>query len=345
MVMTQIGLGIVAFAKVISTASPAFMAAIVAVLSAMIDAIVTLAPKIMTALATLLQKMLSTLAAALPSLINSGVQIIMAILTGIKNNIAKIAELAVTIIANFINGVAAGLPRIIESGVNLILSFINGLTNAINAHSAELGTAGGKLAVAIVQGMVNGIRAGVGQIASAARDAASSALDAAKSFLGINSPSKEFELVGKYSTQGFANGLTVYSKISDTAAENMGASAMNALKMSLSSMNSIISGDTTITPAIRPVLDLTDVKQNAGLIEKLLAAKPLYVSTSTEQATAASSGYQNTQDLITQSSANSQNGSYVFNQYNTSPVALSEIEIYRQTNNQLSAAKGVVATA
>lgn len=35
------------------------------------------------------------------------------------------------------------------------------------------------------------------------------------------------------------------------------------------------------------------------------------------------------------------NTSYTFNQYNTSPKALSRLEIYRQTKNQLNFAKGV----
>jgi hypothetical protein len=34
-----------------------------------------------------------------------------------------------------------------------------------------------------------------------------------------------------------------------------------------------------------------------------------------------------------------------FNQYNNSPKALSDIDIYRQTNNQISKAKGVLVYA
>lgn len=341
MAMTQIGLGIIAFAKVISTAGPAFFNALVTVLSSLIDAISTVTPKIITALVQLLQYLLTTLANALPSLIAAGVKIIMAILTGIANNIGKMAQKAMEIVANFINGVAAGLPKIIEAGVNLILSFINGITNAINQHSGEMGAAGGRLAVAIVSGMVNGIRAGIGQVVSAARNLAQSALDSAMDALHIGSPSKDFENIGRYSCEGFANGLDAYSKLSIAAAEEVGTDALNSLKMSLSGINSLVNSGIDMAPTIRPVLDLTDVQKNAGILTKLLATNPVYVGTTYDKATSASAGYNDNQTAVTSTLDETQNN-LTFIQNITSPKAVSTAEVYRQTNNQISVAKGAL---
>jgi hypothetical protein len=60
----------------------------------------------------------------------------------------------------------------------------------------------------MIQGLANGISAAIGWVTSAARRVASAAVAAAKSALGIHSPSTVFaEEVGKPSAQGIAEGL------------------------------------------------------------------------------------------------------------------------------------------
>jgi hypothetical protein len=206
-VMKQIGLGLVAFAGVIAAAGPAIMAAMVAVLEAIIGAINRLTPKIIDMLLNLMSKMLSAMLKYVPNMVETGMKLITAVLEGIGRNIGKLVDAATTAAVNFLSGVSRNLPRIIQSGVDLILAFINGVTRAIDSNSEALGAAGGRLAVAIVRGMVKGLASGAGEIASAARRVASSALDAAKNALGIHSPSKEFEKIGNFVNDGFRQGL------------------------------------------------------------------------------------------------------------------------------------------
>jgi phage-related protein len=59
----------------------------------------------------------------------------------------------------------------------------------------------------MMSGLVNGIYAGWSWVVNAASSVARSALNAAKSFLGIASPSKEFAKVGKFTMEGFAQGI------------------------------------------------------------------------------------------------------------------------------------------
>lgn len=207
MVMQQIGLGIIAFAQVISTAGPAITQAIVTVLNALINAIIMLTPKIINTLFVMLTLFLNKITSFVPKLVDAGMKMIKGILKGIADNIGDIVDEAARIITNFIDGIARNLPKIIESGVNLIISFIEGLTKAINENSARLGEAGGDLAVALIQGMVNGITSGAGRVVSAAANMAQSAWEAAKAKLGIHSPSKKFMELGKYVNQGFIKGL------------------------------------------------------------------------------------------------------------------------------------------
>lgn len=206
-VMAGIGQGIVAFAKTLATAAPAMFKSMSIVISSMLDAIVKLAPKIIGSLVTLIADFLSRLAQATPRLVSAGFRMLQGLLTGIANNIGKVVTTATTIIVNFLNGISRNQGRIVDSGVKLIISFINGMASAIRGNSAALGKAGANLATAIIQGMAQGLAAGVQQIAQQAANVAKSALNAAKGALGIHSPSKEFEKIGKFVNEGFIKGL------------------------------------------------------------------------------------------------------------------------------------------
>lgn len=66
----------------------------------------------------------------------------------------------------------------------------------------------GAVGRAILEGIANGITAGLEIIKTAASNAAKAALDAAKGFLGIESPSKLFADVGANISAGMAEGIT-----------------------------------------------------------------------------------------------------------------------------------------
>lgn len=205
--MEEIGLGIVAFAKVIATAGPAIAEAMYTVMSSLISVIVRLTPQIITALLKMLTQFLQKMAAYVPKMVDAGLKMLTGILSGIAKNIGQVIDAATDVAVNFINGIARNLPKIIQAGFNLIIKFIKGLTDAINKNAETLGREGGKLATAIIKGMVKGLAAGVGEVVSAAKNVAKGALDGAMDLLGIHSPSKEFEKIGNYVNDGFRKGL------------------------------------------------------------------------------------------------------------------------------------------
>jgi tape measure domain-containing protein len=205
--MEGIGKGVVAFAKVIATAGPAIFQAMTAVMTAMLNAINKLAPKIVSTLLRMLTMLLQQLANYVPKMVVAGMKLITGVLNGIAQNIGKMIDAATKVIVAFLGGISKNLPKIIDAGVKLIISFVNGVSKAIDSHAKEMGAAGVRLALAIVKGMVKGIMGGIGVIKDAAKKVASAALDGAKDFLGIHSPSKEFEKVGNYVNDGFKKGL------------------------------------------------------------------------------------------------------------------------------------------
>ena len=206
-VMKQIGLGLIAFAEVIATAGPSITKAIVVVLESLISAIVRLTPKIIDALLKLLLTLLQKLQQYVPKMVDAGLKLITGILNGIANNIGKMAEAATKVITEFLRAMGKQIPKIVDAGFKMVIDVIKGVRKAVDTNAEALGREGGKLAVAIIKGMVKGIGAGLSEIKNAAMNVAKGALDSAKDFLGINSPSKEFEKIGKFVNDGFVKGL------------------------------------------------------------------------------------------------------------------------------------------
>ena len=339
-VVTALGDTVTAFAKAITKAAPAVTEAIVTVLMSILNAIIRLSPKIAQTLGVLLALMLSTIMKYAPKLADAGLKLLIALLTAISNNIGKVVKVATDVIVNFINAIAKNQPRIVDAGAKMIISFINGVADAIRNNSSALGAAGGNLAAAIIQGMASGLTAGIGEVASRAADVAKNALNAAKNALGINSPSKEFIEVGKNSDEGLALGLTKFATVVAKSADGVGKTAISSLQDSLSGISDVVTTDANFNPVIRPVLDLTDVEKKASDISKLLAANPMSLDTSFNKAKDASVGYANNLAAQQTIDAERAEGAQLnYTQINTSPKALNSVEIYRQTNNQLSTVK------
>lgn len=191
----------------------------------------------------------------------------------------------------------------------------------------------------IVDGMRYGVLSKASELAQAAAETAISALEAARDALGIESPSKEFAELGKWSMVGFAEGLKEYSHLGMSSAADMGMSAISTLKNIISAISDVINDNADIEPVIRPVLDLSDVEAGSLLINDLLSKnKGINVTSAIRNLpTFATSS----ESYGTNRSETPQEIKVSFVQNNYSPKALSRIEIYRQTKNQISTLRGL----
>lgn len=334
-VMAKVGEGIAAFARSIALAQPQIMNALVTVLLSIIQAIETLTPKIVQTMYKLLQMLLETIAKHLPAMIDAGVKILNGFLDGIARNIGSVVTKAVDVVVAFINAVKNNQGRVIQAGVDFIISYVNGLADAIRNNSARMGEAGANLASAMVEGMIRGLAAGAGRIASRARQIAQDALNAAKSALDIGSPSKEMFKMGEFFDQGFVNGLLSLSSEVKKTAGGVGRGALDAITDSLSEIKTAVDSDLNLTPSIVPVIDLSEVRKTPRDISRILnGMTPITFDTSRNSAQdiSESDAFDPTYDG---DDGDAQIG-VVYNQYNSSPKALSSAEIYRQTKNQLS---------
>lgn len=139
------------------------------------------------------------------SCINAVANIIRAITNAIKGN----WRAAWNDVKSAFSGIWRSLSGVVRGAFGGVISAIsNGMGKAINAVRSKansLWSAGKNF----VMGFVKGIRGAIGSAVSAAAHMAKSALKAAKSALGIHSPSRVMrDQVGYYVVAGFANGLT-----------------------------------------------------------------------------------------------------------------------------------------
>lgn len=195
----------------------------------------------------------------------------------------------------------------------------------------------------LMQGLIDGINAKGAEAIEAASAIAAAVIEIMKvTNFDEHSPSKVTDWMGKYLMIGLANGM--WSKAQDVydSANSVSQMALNSIRSTLSHVPDILDDEMDINPVITPVLDLSNLKTNAGIVHGLLA------SNSTYQASVASSKLAYKKD--NQNGGNSSNnGSGVttmsFTQNNYSPKALNRIEIYRQTKNQVNTIKKVVNNA
>jgi radical SAM superfamily enzyme with C-terminal helix-hairpin-helix motif len=94
-------------------------------------------------------------------------------------------------------------------------------------------------------------------------------------------------------------------------------------------------------PVITPILDLTLVRSQAAELGNLTNVTPITAAASYGQAALISAQQRTIQEEQVDSAPTG--ASVVFEQNNYSPESLSEIEIYRQTKNQLSQLKSALA--
>lgn len=345
-VARELGLAVIAFAQVIATAGPAILGAISAVLSSLLLAIIQNAPLFGQAFLVILQTVLTVLVNAIPMLVDAGLRLLIGFLQGIANNIGAVINAATNVVVGFLNGVANNLGRIIQSGVNLILAFLNGVADAIRNNGKAFGDAAWNIGTAIIDGIVGGLRAFGGHIWDALKGLATGALDKVKGLLGIHSPSRVFAEIGGYMAEGMAIGIDGGTDMVHASATNLGSTAINAMSKSIAGLGDLINSNVETNPTITPVLDLSGVQKDAANLSSMLTPQPLSVDASVSNAVNASAGYSANQVAAAEAAGAQQFvQNNTFNQTNNSPKALSSADIYRQTKNQISVAKGVLANA
>lgn len=231
--------------------------------------------------------------------------------------------------------------QLLEGGIDAI-NEVNTLTANLEKQAKTLGkkssTALYEAGVQTAEGLVKGIKARRSAVINEMEALANAMLAAMKKTLGIKSPSREFNRLGKFSVAGMVEGLKSSTSGVTKAASDIGDEALVSLRDSLSDISKVMLGEIDANPVITPVLDLSAVRKESAKMGALLDT-PLSLDGAYSTAKSASAAYRNNQATKIESSPAGSSSEFTFIQNNTSPKALSQAEIYRQTKNQLSVVK------
>lgn len=184
-----------------------------------------------------------------------------------------------------------------------------------------------------VEGFCNGISNNVFMAKIRAEALAIAALEAARKALKEHSPSKETYMMGVNFVLGFVNAIKNGFVVASLAGRDIANKALTGANNVMSKIVDAIDSKIDYNPVIKPIIDLSNIDSGAKRIGSMLSFdQALAVAGSINAPNRAK--IENTQPIA--------NSYFSFTQNNTSPEALDNVEIYRQTKNLISITKDVV---
>ena len=231
-------------------------------------------------------------------------------------------------LANHISLAITRISSMVRMSINmLVMDMMSALSSGLSNLSNSVYSSAMQTGYWMAEGLRIGFTNQRAALVEMARSTAAAMLAAANAELKVNSPSKKFKETGHWAAKGLEIGWT------DTAVNAVDAVTRTAEEFDEAFRGIIESIDMDeisddINPVITPVLDLSEAKAGADDLRSMFGNE----SFRGVQNAALGIGAQS-------SSEGGQNGSQktvVFNQYNNSPKALNEVEIYRQTKSSIS---------
>lgn len=334
---------------------PTIMNAVSLFIGGMIQVFIDNIPGLVQAGVTLIASLLDALIALVPKLVEAGIEIILGLLRGIRDHIYEVTTVVGEIIAEFLRALGRTIPKIVDAGAKAIIDFINGMADAIDENHMALIEAMGRLGRAIINALWDAIKAAfkgilglIGDIGGAivrgvwegmkgmakwfgeqVKGFFEGMVNGAKKVLGIRSPSRVFKQIGKFSMEGLALGVEEGSGGAVAASEK-------ASQELIDSVNEIFKGidledlNMEINPVVSPVLDLDKAKAGADQLSNLFNSQQT-IRANVEAARPRTPE----QPQQPQAQTVHRTTEINFTQNNTSPEALSAMDIYRNTQNQL----------
>jgi phage-related protein len=181
-----------------------------------------------------------------PVILQKGFELISNLAQGILSNLPAIVSSVIQVIASFTATILQNLPTILAQGITIIGKLVAGLIQAIPTVVAAIPqiiqaivNAFGSfdwlsIGTNIIKGIAKGIADAADVIVDAAKEAAKQAFEAAKDFLGIESPAKKGIYIGEMLDAGFALGIERNQQMVTDAVNGLSESATANLKTSAS---------------------------------------------------------------------------------------------------------------
>lgn len=238
---------------------------------------------------------------------------------------------------SFANQLLAGGKTAVEALNKLDTQLMNVSKSLAIQAAKNLKQAG----IDAAKGLLDGLQSRNYEIVNAMERLVEEIIRAVKRKLNLKSPSKVFIEIGVLTMQGLADGFTKSSKLVTNAMVSVAEDAVKSMKNTMSKISDIVASELNPNPVITPILDLSQVRSQTGALAALTNVTPITAAASYGQATMISSAQIAAQ--MEELDKTTTGPTVKFEQNNYSPKALTDIEIYRQTRNQLSQIKSVLA--
>lgn len=209
-----------------------------------VEGLLSSLPSVVTTAGTIVTKMTTTILSLLPSVLQSGTKLILSLVDGIIRNLPSIVQSVFTVITTFVSTVGQNLPTILSQGITIVGKLVSGLIQAIPQIIAAVPKLIGAIVDGfsnfdwwsigknIVKGIAEGLKNAAGMIADAAKEAAKKAFNAAKDFLGIDSPAKKGIYIGEMYDAGIAEGISGGRSLINDAISDLSTDSFSGLNAS-----------------------------------------------------------------------------------------------------------------
>ena len=294
---------VVALAEGLARGVPAVVTAAMELIKGVLQGIAANIQDIVEAGADCVIGFMDGMANKLPEVIQSGINLALSFIEGVAdgltNNKERMGEAVRKVIkAMLTTGVEVikgGLTGFLDGGKELLGGLVDGIEDkwpavkeavksAIDKAKGAVANAGSKLLQAgkdLIQGFINGIASKAWAVISKATEVVGGAVTAVKNFLGINSPSRVFMEIGKYTAQGMSIGLDKYAYLAEDSASGLAENVVNNVKNPLSNIAKLVDGDIDVNPTITPVMDLTNVEQGARRLSDMIGNQDVRINART----------------------------------------------------------------
>lgn len=343
--------------------APEFATTMVVVILVMLDAIDANLPQFISRGASIVRKLIDGILSELFGMDISAGALITAFITGITSRggrtegsgnsivtrlvagviawVGRMRESALVAVARFILGITQRYENLKTAGATVLTKIRDGITGAVAGVVGVVKRKAEEIGAGIISGIGVALDAGSGGLFTKIGTIAGQIVQAAKDKLDSNSPSKVFIKIGEDIDEGWAIGIENGTKRVTGASSDLAKKSLGSVEEALRYFPDVFQGMADNGPVIRPVVDLSDVEAKAGRLSSIFEDPSVRgynnASAIAEERDALQRSQQERAEALEQRVPEIR-----LEQTNNSPKALDHAEIYRNTKNLLSTAKGAL---
>lgn len=209
---------------------------------------------------------ITTIWNGIKSNVSAGINAVSGVISSVMGSISAYWSGVWNAVKGLVSSAWNGITSAVSNGINNVMNTVRGIGGKIKGAFSGAGSWLLDAGKNIIMGLVNGIKNAIGSAVSAAKNAAANVVDAAKSALGIHSPSRVFrDEVGKMIPAGLGKGVEANMSLAVNPVQRMVADIMP---------NSLLNGSANL-PVSSPVLTNTDTGPRVSAPITVNASDPM----------------------------------------------------------------------